>query len=45
MWLEYVFNDSRGIGGWFLQQAEKYHCKPDWATLVTDDYPEPETSR
>lgn len=45
MWLEYVWNDAKGIGSWFLQQAEKYHCKPDWQTLVYDNYPEPETSR
>jgi len=45
IYLEYIWQDSKGIGSWFAKQAEWIHCKPDWRSLAHKGYPEPETSR
>lgn len=37
IYIEYILADSRNIGNWLSDQAEKYHCKPNWAELVNED--------
>lgn len=37
IYLEYILADSRNIGTWLSNQAEKYHCKPNWDELINED--------
>ena len=30
IFFEYIMADCLGVGKWYEDMAEKYHCKPDW---------------
>jgi hypothetical protein len=37
IYLEYILADASNIGTWLSDQAEKYHCKPNWHDLIQKD--------